>query len=355
MEIMEHPQTDSTDLLLSLPPELVLAIFSFIGVKNFNQDVRRLAVCKKWYAYARPFLLSSLCLHTGRLGLWPKLRALRGHATLAEAQQLTKHIDLTLKAGVDYNHLPFFTISELEELASKLKDFAALRTLTIRPERAMFIMPVRILSSFATLHQLTSLELDLANVAFGPSPAPHLCEYLSQLIPSLKRLRCRLPRICNDLLRSPPGDLEELIISISTEKRAGLHPRRCSMCTIHDFFPYDGIRTSMETGLLQFATSMHDPKIVRLIHNIRYGDRKIYAFDAIENRRLFLGTSTTWDADGVLLPEDWDESVESDESGESDESEDWQERYTWEENEHSDEEASEDEEVLEHDELPEDE
>lgn len=354
MEIMEHPLTNSTkpsstDLLLSLPPELLLNIFSFIGVKNFRRDVRRLAVCKKWYAYARPTLLSSLYLRMERpTGRFPMLRALRGGATLTAAQQLTKHIELALKAGnrfPDPEHLPFSTVSDLEELASKFKNFAALRTLVIRPEGsewACSYMPVRIFSSLATLHQLTSLELDLGNAVFDPSPTPHLCEFLSQLIPNLKRLRCRLPRICNGLLGSPPGDLEELIVSISPTN-GGVHTRRCSRTIPHDL-NYHNLRDSMETGLLQFAASMHRPKIVRLIHGIRRGGRKMYAFDAIQNRQIFLGTSTAWDADGVLLPEDWDESEENEES---------YEKFS-EDEEFPDDERSDDEEFFE-EELPEDE
>ncbi|KAI7787772.1 hypothetical protein LA080_014144 [Diaporthe eres] len=329
MEIIEHSQTNSTEPastnpLLSLPPELLLPIFSFIGGKNFRQDVRRLAVCKMWYAYARPVLWNSLSLRmTWRL--LPVVRAM-GTGTLAAAQKLTKHIDLTLRrtsSRLDPQDLAHSPIEDLEELASELKDFAALRTLVIRPEGHGWlysIMPIRIFSSFASLHQLTSLEMDLADMVFDPSPRPHLCESLSQLIPNLKRLRCRLPRICLDLLGSPPGDLEELIVNISPRKYARLYSRGCSEDISHDF-DYARLRARMETGLLQFAGSMHDPKIVRLIHRLRYRGRNRYAFDAIQNRRLFLGTSTAWDADGVLLPEDWDEgregAEESEESGDS--------------------------------------
>lgn len=71
----EHPHTKSVEPsstepstdLLSLPPELILHIFTFVGFENFRQDIRRLAVSKKWYAHARPTFLSTIHLRSDRL------------------------------------------------------------------------------------------------------------------------------------------------------------------------------------------------------------------------------------------------------------------------------------------------
>lgn len=273
-------------------------------------------------------------------------------ATLAAAQKLTEHIDLKVKEtdpSLEPRDLALLTNQALEELASKLKGFVALRTLVIRSEW-MWGIRTQTFSNFTTLHQLTSLEVDLRNIMFEPGPTPHLCESLSQLIPHLQRLRCRLFRICNDLLGSPPGDLEELIINISPTEEGGLYCSPCSGSLLRASNDAN-LQASMETGLLQFAASMHDPKVVRLIHHIQRGDRKTYAFDAIENRRLCLGGSTAWDADGVLLPEDWEENEESEEENEEGE----EENEESEENEEfpDDEESDEDEEFFEEEESDE--
>lgn len=329
----EHPHSNSVDPgstepstdLLSLPPELILHIFTFVGFENFRQDIQRLAVSKKWYAHARPAFLSTILLRSDKL--WPVLLAMEESPMLAALKKATKHIDLVLKTDPEWwisrgqrlpRALPHWIVSCLEELASNLKDFAALRTLIIRPKGGWSLMPSSIPASFASLNQLTSLKVDLSNMVFDPSPSHHVCETISQLIPRLKVLHCRLPRICNDLLKSPPGDLQELIINIGVSA-IKVEPHHCSE---HFLDSYEEIRTSLETRLVQFAASMRDPKIVLLIHKNRHG-RKKYAFDVIENRRLYswFANSTMWDADGVLLPDAWISGDESDNDGGSDDGE----------------------------------
>lgn len=337
MEQHPHPNSiesgwtePSTDLL-SLPPELILHIFTFVGFENFRQDIGRLAVSKKWYAHARPTFLSTIRLDSNRLG--PILFPMEESPTLATLDKATKHIDLVLGMDPEWCiswdqwrpiYLPHWIVSCLEKLVSNLKDFAALRTLIIRPRGRFVMMPSSILPSFASLNQLTSLKVDLSNMVFEPSLSHHSCESISQLIPRLKVLHCRLPHICNDLLKSPPGDLQELIINIGVSESLKVEPRHCSEHFVNNYeehFPdsYEELRTSLETRLVQFAASMRDPKIVLLIHKTRHSREK-YAFDAIENRRLlsWFGNSTMWDADGVLLPDAWISDDESDNDGESD-------------------------------------
>lgn len=314
--MQEHPHTNSVEPsstrpstnLLSLPPELLLFIFPFVGVKNFRQDVRRLAVSKKWYTYARPILLSTLRLSSE--DLQPLLLATEGSTTLAAVQRATKHIDLVLAGrNSHYAAIGDFLLTDqtsLEKLAHNLVDFAALRSLIISTRGHSTIMPGRLLSSFASLNQLTSLKVDLAPFLFERAPTHHVCESISQLLPNLEILHCRLPHMCEDLLKSPPGALKELIINISCETDGSY--------SIYDsdHFPSgaDKLRTSLKTCLLQFAASMRDPKIVRLIYNFW----RLHAFDAIENRRLLFGDSTAWDADCLLLPEDWntDDEIDND-------------------------------------------
>lgn len=329
MEILEHPQSSttesiSTDLLFSLPPELLLPIFSFVGVENFRQDVRRLAVCKKWYAYARPVLLGNLRLHS-REHLLSMLQTTERGPRLAAVRQMTKHIEIDV--GVTLWH----SGSPLERLASKLRVFAALRTLVIRTAGwspyYQRDLRNRLISSFAAITQLTSLEIDLKTIERQQSGA-HLCNSIRQCIPTLKRLRCRLPHICNNLLETPPGDLEELIISITCPNDF------CTRQCFTDFVVNESKhRAILEARLVQFAASMRKPKIVRLLHH-SWSLPKTYAFDAIRKRRFFLGQFPAWDADGVLLPEDWDENEESEEDEDwgSEEGKDWEEgeeSYEW--------------------------
>jgi hypothetical protein len=53
--------------LLSLPPELLLIILRFVGPPEFQQDTRRLSVCRRWYSFARIVLLDEIKLTIGSL------------------------------------------------------------------------------------------------------------------------------------------------------------------------------------------------------------------------------------------------------------------------------------------------
>lgn len=282
-------------------------IFTFVGFENFRQDIRRLAVSKKWYTYARPILLSTLRLSSEDLE--PLLLAMEGSTTLAMVQRATKHIDLVLAGRNSHEAAKgdFLTDrTSLEELAHNLEDFAALRSLVISTRGCSTIMPGRLLPSFASLNQLTSLKVDLEPFVFERGSKHHVCESISQLLPNLEILHCRLPHVCEDLLKSPPGALKELIINISSEMDEFYSINGSD----HFSSGVDKLRTSLKTCLLQFAASMRDPKIVRLIYNFW----RLHAFDAIENRRLLFEDSTAWDADCLLLPEDWntDDEIDND-------------------------------------------
>lgn len=319
MEIMEHHQTSPTqpdppDLLFSMPAELLLSIFSLVGAENFRQDVRRLAVSREWYAYARPILLGELRLCAD---LFPMLLAMDDSDTLAAAQQLTKRIDVDTKMR-KWNPQNAAE-RNLEKLASKFKTFTALRTLVIRPWGwSYWRMPSRVFCSLATLQQLTSLEMDLED-GYIEDFRPHLCDSLSRLIPTLKRLRCRLPQVCGDLLDGPPGDLEELTLAISHSEGLQFYSTPCLSSGMHH---PSQMQAALEERLLQFAASMRSPKIVRLIFT-RSDELDFFAFDAIANRNFWLGPVPypgpfPWDADGTLLPEDWEAGEDEESDSDSD-------------------------------------
>ncbi|KAL1849368.1 hypothetical protein Daus18300_013299 [Diaporthe australafricana] len=316
-----HQEPDSTDpsstnLLLSLPPELLIPIFSYVGIGNFRQDVRRLAVSKEWYAFTRPILLGNLRLHT--TDLRPMLRAMRGAKKLAAAQQLAKHIDLTIDSPPPNPQLgdkTSQTIYALEELSSKLKGFDVLRTLAIRSRLADdCAMSNQVFSGFVDHRHLTSLEIDLVDIRFERTPV-HLCDYISQLIPNLKRLGCRLSRICSELLATPPKDLEELVINLGASREEGDLPRHCFGKLSRS---PDELRKGLVTRLVEYAATMHNPKMVRLI--VGWPDyNRPFAYDAIEQQWLLLELDSAWDADGEVVPDEWmDSSDEEDDDDDDD-------------------------------------
>lgn len=177
-------------------------------------------------------------------------------------------------------------------------------------------MTSQVFSGFVALHQLTSLEIDLVDIQFERTPV-HLCDSISQLIPNLKRLRCRLSRICDGILATQPRDLEELIINLSASRRDGHPPRHCSGKLSQGL---DELQTGLETRLVELVANMHNPKRVRLIICwLGYG--RPFVFDAIEQQWRILELGSAWDADGLSKSEYWKHIFEEEDNDDDEDTE----------------------------------
>lgn len=183
------------DMLQKLPPELVARVFEYIGTDFFRHDVRRVAISKRWYEFARPVLLSQVCLSTSSLG--PVQRAFDDEETLAAVQNFTKSFKLYLDPPEDEGSAG----TALEELGSRLQQLTQLHTLNMHPGTTAISLEPQIWRDFLSLGYLTSLTIDLANVDWTPAEQTsyHMCEAIGTLLPSLKQLRCRLPYVVRSL------------------------------------------------------------------------------------------------------------------------------------------------------------
>lgn len=185
----------TSDMLQNLPPELVARVFEYVGSDFFRHDVRRVAISRRWYEFARPVLLGQVCLSTSSLG--PVLRVVENEETLAAIQNLTESFELYLDPPEEEGSAG----AALEELGSRLQQLTQLHTLSIHPGTTAISLEPQIWRDFLSLGYLTSLSIDLANVDWTPAEQTsyHMCEAIGTLLPSLQQLRCRLPCI----VRSP--------------------------------------------------------------------------------------------------------------------------------------------------------
>lgn len=185
----------TSDMLQKLPPELVARIFEYVGTDFLRYDVRCVAISKRWYEFARPVLLSQMCLSTSSLG--PALRAFEDEETLAAVQNFTKSFELYLDSPEDEGSAG----TALEGLSSRLQQLTQLHTLSMHPGTTAISLEPQIWGDFLSLGYLTSLTIDLANVDWTPAEqnSYHMCEAIGTLLPSLKQLRCRLPCIVGSL------------------------------------------------------------------------------------------------------------------------------------------------------------
>lgn len=188
----------SSNMLQSLPPELVARVFEYLGSDFFRHDVRLVAISKRWYEFARPVLLSQVCLLASSLE--PVLRAFEHEEIMAAAQNLTKSCDLYLEPPEEEGSAG----ATVEELGSRLQQLTQLHTLSIHPGITAISLEPQSWRDYLSLGYLTSLTIDLANVYWIPAEQTsyHICEAIRTLLPTLKQLRCRLPCIVRSLAQS---------------------------------------------------------------------------------------------------------------------------------------------------------
>ncbi|KAK3376983.1 hypothetical protein B0T24DRAFT_701033 [Lasiosphaeria ovina] len=228
--------------LMNLPPELLLQVFGHVGAKSFRQDLGRLTVSRHWYSYAWPVLVGDIRLTA------TSLLQFTADETLDLFLQRQPHIatlELNLTRNQDWTLRMLRKLGPaVERLATVLHWCAGLRTLTVRLRRrtlgvrgkALVVPPLADLLSF---RHLTSLDFDAVGFATShdqahASPGPHACALLNGLLlTSLRRLRCRLDRVCDALLVQPWDDaptldtLEELVVNLRLHDVAtapGRHP-----------------------------------------------------------------------------------------------------------------------------------
>lgn len=319
--------------LLQLPLELLSFVIRYLGLEFFRQDIRRLTVFKQWYACAWQLLAKDLHLTPGAI------TRLAGEeiATLVRIQPYVKTAALVFEGrspsgeNVENAALNGDASSTLEwsarlntaltTVAAQLKQCPKLRHLRVKAEPECndlsllrismgqgYLMPKPV-DDFLSLRHLTSLEFDIAG-SFPQGPTDngsvHFCASINLLLPSLRRLHCRMNAVCETLLERPKNDsplqLEEIIVNLSLSELSSTStscrfPKRCQPVPGESFTQ---LRQSIERQASTLALGLDSPRIVRVITH-RIPSLSIEAFDAITGQRLGLENNMQWDADGEVV------------------------------------------------------
>ncbi|KAK4154791.1 hypothetical protein C8A00DRAFT_32386 [Chaetomidium leptoderma] len=307
--------------LLQLPSELLFHILSLVGSPFFSQDARRLTVSKRWYQIAWLVTARELDI-TPQSGLLSLPRFLANEEVFGRVQTHLKSVKLSLE-GFDADpraELVDETNADLEEewiaqtdrhleaLATKLQRCPQLECLTLIAPLDVYYLEVGPFAKLLSMRHLTVLDVDMGGLcpvnAF-PDSETHLCRSINSRLPSLRRLRCRMYRICDTILM-PPEDgvslrLKEVIINLARTQ----HANGCSVrfpiyiCASPPGYPRS-TRADIERRATALAARLETPRMVRVIDVVR-GD--IHAFDAITGRRMVLAPGAEWDADGKTIVE----------------------------------------------------
>lgn len=299
--------------LLQLPSEILLHILDHVGSRFFHHDIRRLHVSKRWYSLA--WVIQAQDLHFTLQSL-PRFFA--NDEMFARIQTHVVSVSLGLhfldktirdRANVDDKYV-VESNSSLDQLAVLLGQCPQLKALSIITQSDFYGLSTGSIGSLLSACPLTSLHIDIPiHLALWQSRpgyndyTAHLCCIINSLLPSLRRLSCRMHLICGRLLEPLPDDangplkLEELIINFTQPPFSG-PGRRDPRCCNSLLAPFGLTQPVIEAQATALAARLANPRMVRVIG---YGPRSaegIYAYDAITKRRIFLDFDAEWDADG---------------------------------------------------------
>lgn len=324
---------------MKLPPELLLIILGCLGPKFFRQDIGRLTVSKKWLDLAWRVHVRDLQLTESSLG-----KFIEGEAVFARCQPYVVTVKLCLQG---HNKFPSRSSStdppqsvpdewashlnsSLTKLATALQRCPGMRSLEVEARAASLqyqeYLMAKPLADLLSLRHLTSLDFDTASCCPNQAQGSdvHLCCSINILIPSLRRLRCRMDTVCEKLLDLPPGDtplaLEDVIINLSLSKLSlsgtfttYRFTKRCPTLN-SDGFTFVGLRDIMESRLTALASRARRPRIARIIFH-RVPSFDICAFDAITGKRSRLKANAEWDAEGEVMVESETDDEDDDDEG----------------------------------------
>lgn len=162
------------------------------------------------------------------------------------------------------------------------------------------------LASLLSISHLTCLEVDTAGtylIDTSTTSRVHLCNNISAMVPTLRRLRCRMSSICPTIFNvSGSGlllDLEEVIINLSLSDICGSdtsyrYPSRCGVIPGDNFLR---LKADMESHAREFVLALNNPRLVRILWHTFPG-LDLHSFDVLTERRMILAPGAPWNADG---------------------------------------------------------
>ena len=167
------------------------------------------------------------------------------------------------------------------------------------------------LSSVISVNYLTCLEIDTAGTNFlrkGTGRTAHLCDDISAMLPSLRRLRCRMASVCQHMLdaagKGTLHRLEHVVINLSLSEisesdTSYRYPRRCEAIPGDTFAR---LKADIEDHAGKLMHAMENARLVRILSHTFPG-LEMRSLDVLTGRQMILAPASPWDADGEEVEE----------------------------------------------------
>jgi hypothetical protein len=299
-----------------------MMILEHLPPSFFQQDLRRLALSKRWYSLAFPTFYP-------RIEYTPRVISRLVHrksASLDKSRALLRKslrcVNIVLDGvgpppppglipGGDPDMVVFNTPANLTRFCLMLLDFRELKEVRFAarwPNRAWRADPLqadylslRSLEPYLSLlTHVTALDLDLCGTDVVSSDDAsgtgnlHFCEYVRPLLSRLRTLRLRMRSICRTALRPVEGQpvtLRRLRLSLYLGKVSDNNPklnssRQCAAWRLREWTsPMDELRAQMRV----LVKDMVEPRRAEMVHLAPSGEVHV------------------WDASTGVCARDWSE------------------------------------------------
>ncbi|KAL2147947.1 hypothetical protein VTI28DRAFT_2 [Corynascus sepedonium] len=298
-----------------LPSEVWIMILESLPPSFFQEDIRRLALSKRWYSLAFPVFYPRI-EYTPRVIsrlVHRKSRTLdRSRAMLRKSLRCVNIVLDGVPGRDDAELMRFNTPANLARFGIMLLEFhelAEVRFAARWPNRAWPADPlqpdylsIRSLEPYLSLlTHVTALDLDLCGTDIvggggdsggrGQTPAVvHFCDHVRPLLSRLRALRLRMRSICRaaltplDVGGSPANvTLRELRLSLYLGRVSENNPklnasRTCPPPTRGRIVPLDEMRAAVRT----LARHMAEPRRAEMVHLAPTGE--VHVWDASTER-----------------------------------------------------------------------
>ncbi|TQV91788.1 hypothetical protein IF1G_09373 [Cordyceps javanica] len=324
--------------LLQLPPETLGLIFKQIGSGFFQEDIKRLTICKRWYEFALAECLRRVILtvdslkHVVRAGIFEPPSALIGSCQILGlhlgGNRSTSHNEdsrlIQAEASQEGGLVDRYALDhDLTQLATLTQRSRKLHTLHIQAwsfplgplgsqEDYLSLPTIR---SLLAVDNLSVLVLDLLVGFWNPDgyreTGCQLCPNIGTLLGNLQELQLRTRTICPCALKprshSSGLRLHKCVVNLSLAtnlpwKTSASHAQRCGS--------NGGGLLQLKADLQKQAESlvprMATPKTLRILTHL-LPTIEIRSLDVLTGKTMILDDNAAWDQDG-RFPEEFSAS-----------------------------------------------
>ncbi|KAK4107551.1 hypothetical protein N656DRAFT_785190 [Canariomyces notabilis] len=282
-----------------LPPEIWLIILEFLPPSFFQQDLRRLTLCKRWYSLAFPIFYRNIeCTPRviSRLVMRKSESLDKARALLRKSLQCVNIVLDGIPGLCAHNtarYSAFNTSANLGRFCLMLLEFKELKTVrfTARWQNKYWrgdpyqqaYLKIRSLKPYMTvLTQITSLDLNLCgtDVVDDDWKRIHFCPHIQALISRVQTLRLTLRCICQTALwplDDQPVAVGNLTVNLYLGRVSDVNPKLNSSRVCYPASPAKGWECEnpidqLRLRLKQLVKEMPSPQRAELVHLARSGE-----------------------------------------------------------------------------------